>query len=1808
MDTIGGEFGCAQLCHVAMEIDQRLLDALPPSQRQRIMRRLRLEQLRSYHEREGPISPVACHPPLSASLRLTPPLQNLPSAPRREGQGQRRRNHGCKARFGSVEEMEDAIARHDDEEVLRLLAHGLDPNSRSFSGASLLHLCAQHDSVQAAEWLYSRGATPDILDGDLSTPLHIASARGNTDMLLLLLAAGSDPCFPDCDNRLPLDVAPPGSEAQALLLLQLQRHGFGENELRESREGREKEMLRHAQGLIHSGSSLNTRDHRGVAMLHTAAVFGYLSVSRLLLDNGADPSLEDTAGNTPLHLAARFGQAQTAQLLLRHGANPNVSNHKQQSPSDLASSMFIQDVIWQGAADWAKRWTETGTGKVATVAEDQPYEQILHDEFVPAKRHPLAPPMGWLDRQGERTWMFGDIRTTRERGARDEDKRNSASHSNGNFPIEQVRLKPPSPSDDLASLTELTEKFVCYELQKRFQRDQIYTYIGEILLVLNPFRQLPIYSAVISHLYHSESGKFWSTLSPHVFACAERAYHMMRRDQRPQVFVVSGESGSGKTEACRHLIHHLLLRSQFSSSGLPAKLSHAQTVLRLLSTARVEHNPHSSRCALLTRLVFSRVTGCLLGAHLKAYVLERCRLTRPPPGQSTFALFSPTGTKAKDHELAEGSCFCSPSEGEGGGLCSDRTGFSSFLAALQGVGLIDADVEDVTSALGGAMRLLALPLACVDGEGTAVPNMGHLHTVARKLMLCPTGLVDALTTRRRCITGEWLASPLCLSDARRSRDLLAQALYFRVFSHLVNTMNTLLQPTHDSDLLTDIGILDMPGLQNFQQNTFEQLCLNLMAERLLQFSRDAIFTIEQAECWQEGVAQDTSPPPGNDFLIEYFFQAPHGFLSLLDDACRSEMPSEESDVTLLQKLCLPLHSSTSSLDLPMETHDGNGNAPGGAFIVHHFGGPVTYDLRGIVRSNRVSLPPHVLSIMKVSKNPLIAHLFCARLSTTGEVTPPPTFRAPLHLWPPPTHTSHSTSLPWHSTSKLLVNNFHLGGHLRSSDLSTQRLSGSKEPQDMGDRAALLRMLSERRDITLASQLRHSLEDIQSRLQRCTSHFLFCIKPNQDAVPSIFDPEVVCAQLQALSVVAMAKQRLHGYAVRLSFREFLDRYVELRHAAWPTTASRKEVDICQDILRYCRLRDWKVGRTRVLLKHWQAEQLSAACLLVGRRVTRCQKAVRAFLRGRRSRRAMSAQGHEARLASEFFSQVEDMGLSVYDALVIQNASDIAREHDRQRSESAHLFYRQKAQWHLSPQGSLPRRLNVSVTRNQRPCLSKQAAFDPAFPWSSFPSRSPPSLNGTVTQLLKHEGSGEIVTKQQSSPQRRSSDCPRYRPDHHSDDANISDSLLPRKHGPPLKPRRDPGTRLSQSAEAVGRDGPPYEPPDSEGAGSPTALGRPRPHSDEFVAGVPKRPPPPKPKRHPHTRLSNSDDDAQCVRCDRVGRGRDEERTPPASPSEEEPVYTEMLSVLAAVSQPTSEVGDGVYEEMRFSTTDVVARGNYYTDSESGLGDQNGIPAPFPDLPTYRPPLLVLPSAAAPSSPNSDESPLTPIDLATLPSIETGPRSTTLPDSSSPPGGLVEGRPEPAGAAAPLTSSVPPTSRHHGPWATIATSHLYRTQSAHSRIGAEGGKKPPLPISGLSHTLGGQGFPTMPRLRSLDAAPGKVGVSLGNVSEKPALAPGFTGRRVCVGRVAAMEETERKMGKMEKSSSLPAMDPPTRPPPFLRTLPGRARAQTDVSPASRPSVQRPGPIGRDSSHEGRTVDPWKDRSADSRGCADTTRRGL
>ncbi|CAL8312847.1 unnamed protein product [Gadus morhua 'NCC'] len=234
-------------------------------------------------------------------------------------------------------------------------------------------------------------------------------------------------------------------------------------------------------------------------------------------------------------------------------------------------------------------------------------------------------------------------------------------------------------------------------------------------------------------------------------------------------------------------------------------------------------------------------------------------------------------------------------------------------------------------------------------------------------------------------------------------------------------------------------------------------------------------------------------------------------------------------------------------------------------------------------------------------------------------------------------------------------------------------------------------------------------------------------------------------------------------------------------------------------------------------------------------------------------------------------------------------------------------------------------------------------------------------------------------------------------------------------PPPKPRRDPATKLSMSSEAVDH--------------SPTSTCRGERCDAADCSEDCRRVPPPKPKRNPNTQLSVSFDDSYikthvcCGRASHHGSAPCERHpSPPYSDEspgddcEDEPVYIEMgggVDVGGRDPQPAAgpgppgdedEPGESVYEEMKYPAledyeyrTDPVGCRSacptpapYDPEPLSRCSTPRNIPmcdipAPFPNLLTHRPPLLVFPPAPAQCSPNSDESPLTPMDVTKLPAL-------------------------------------------------------------------------------------------------------------------------------------------------------------------------------------------------------------------------------
>ncbi|MED6260603.1 hypothetical protein ATANTOWER_023983 [Ataeniobius toweri] len=246
-------------------------------------------------------------------------------------------------------------------------------------------------------------------------------------------------------------------------------------------------------------------------------------------------------------------------------------------------------------------------------------------------------------------------------------------------------------------------------------------------------------------------------------------------------------------------------------------------------------------------------------------------------------------------------------------------------------------------------------------------------------------------------------------------------------------------------------------------------------------------------------------------------------------------------------------------------------------------------------------------------------------------------------------------------------------------------------------------------------------------------------------------------------------------------------------------------------------------------------------------------------------------------------------------------------------------------------------------------------------------------------------------------------------------------------PPPKPRRDPATKLSMSSEAV------------DHSAMSTC------HEDRCDAqGCNedcRRVPPPKPKRNPNTQLSVSFDESYIRSHGSSGvcpskplhhatspcehnPSPPQSNESPTDDCEDEPVYIEMGGIDIRPREPLKnedeEPGESVYEEMKYPALDDM---EYRTDP---VGCRSAcptpapfdpeplsrcstprniplcdIPAPFPNLLTHRPPLLMFPPAPAQCSPNSDESPLTPLEVAKLLMLENQPYSKSPTSSNEPP---------------------------------------------------------------------------------------------------------------------------------------------------------------------------------------------------------------
>ncbi|KAF1774616.1 P-loop containing nucleoside triphosphate hydrolase [Phytophthora cactorum] len=534
--------------------------------------------------------------------------------------------------------------------------------------------------------------------------------------------------------------------------------------------------------------------------------------------------------------------------------------------------------------------------------------------------------------------------------------------------IDGVMLANSSDMDvveDLIQLPHLHEPGICHTLNERFKINEIYTLTGEILLAINPFQNLGIYTDKITRKYIRNGdkralGHEVPDMPPHVFSIADKAYRSL-------------------TETTKFVMNYLATISQHKNasadSNVMKQVLSSNPILESFGNARTIRNDNSSRFGKFIKMEFSS-EGSLIGASIQTYLLEKVRLAYQAESERNYHIFYEiiAGATAEEkkrwnlkaptkfHYLNQSTCV---KRKDG---VNDAEQFGVLKNAMQTMGFDEDDMESIFVTISSLLHIGNLEFDethhASGTEGSEISSMceDSMKVVLDFLEVDKHGLEQAICNRNIQTKDEHYSIGLLPDAAENARDALARFLYGKLFDWLVSRINEIVE-NEDRDV-PFIGLLDIFGFEDLEHNSFEQLCINFANETLQQHFNRTVLRMEQETYEKEEIQWSFINFPDNGPCIDLIQGKPFGILPALDEEC---IVPQGNDQNFARKLYrqheLNPHFSASKTE--MANH---------LFVVHHYAGAVTYDTFGFCEKNKDILYPEITAIIKRSSKPFVRGL------------------------------------------------------------------------------------------------------------------------------------------------------------------------------------------------------------------------------------------------------------------------------------------------------------------------------------------------------------------------------------------------------------------------------------------------------------------------------------------------------------------------------------------------------------------------------------------------------------------------------------------------------------------------------------------------------------------------------------------------------------------------------------------------------------------------------------------------------------------
>lgn len=674
--------------------------------------------------------------------------------------------------------------------------------------------------------------------------------------------------------------------------------------------------------------------------------------------------------------------------------------------------------------------------------------------------------------------------------------------------------------DNLLSLDDFNDTGLLQCLKSRYQQNDIYTWVGSVLVSINPYQDIGVFADVVAAKYaktipaQGSLAAAHQSSPPHIFAAVAGA--LASPGQR-HALLISGESGAGKTEATRASLAFLAKHCN-ASDVVRDRLLDSNPVLEAFGNAKTRQNGNSSRFGKFIEVHIS-AEGKLLGATLRPYMLEASRVSgRLHSAEQTYHVFY--HVRAALAALSNSAACSRPfwqwlrqlpewqelaQVGSPALLASSRLAvgpkaeeclesFERLYGRLLGAGMTHADIVQCARVV-AAVGVLADEEAA--GEALASKLQELLGVPQDQMLDFFTNVeltVGTIGRERliRCRSG---------SEMRTLQASLAQELYSSLFVWVSHLVARGVAPAADAVAGKRVGLLDLYGFEVFDSNGFEQFLINYCNERIQQLFNRQVFLNEASEYLSEGLDDDgrwqhlasACNLPALS-LLEGGTGVGCGIFGVINDRSRcgfdAALSGDGSEIVDSIASVCGGHSS-----FRRSTRDA-----GRVFGVSHFAGDVYYETRNFVLKNASSHRPDIVAFFRSHANGFVRQLFEVNIEGGCGLQ-------------------------------------ECGG---SNGPEVLCMDGAETPKTANGPIPRRRLVGS----TLISAFRMELNELCTTLEMRECRHIRCLRPNDCQQPLFVDDASMFRQCRYSGLLEATRIRRYGFPHRRSLASFAQRYATI----------------------------------------------------------------------------------------------------------------------------------------------------------------------------------------------------------------------------------------------------------------------------------------------------------------------------------------------------------------------------------------------------------------------------------------------------------------------------------------------------------------------------------------------------------------------------------------------------------------------------------------------------------------------------------------